>query len=618
MSSIDLYASFRKLEFFPSRGGDWGVLRHFTWFVVTSAGSAIERKTSENLPNQQICLVRCTIAIRYHRQSVTARDQFYKAHDMFASHFKNIIIALIIVYSLPVTASAGDLVPWTESLGQAQQLAKMSNKLIVVHFWDDNCPPCRFLEQEVYSQPIFGHTLSQHYIPVKIKVSASPDIARHFQVSQWPTDVMLRPDGEVLHRMVSPRKINEYLRILTEVAWRSSDSLRTAGIDSPGYADGQQPANSVSGMGGHQGMQLQMELERVRKQEQSMQNQFAIKTPSAASSSDGAPGSSDVVPGASAATSSPVVPGQAHGRTASKMPKVEEFKDFVIPAEGPRGKQIVDTLEPRVINNQFVQANESHPAASPVLTQETATRNADAPMLVENKFIGAKSDETTMDATNTNRLLSKQMNALTQRANTTTQPAISQAAAMQGNADKQILAHTASNVADSATGDAQTKLHSGLNPAAGPSLSRPASRSHASYTIGPLPPNSSVESEPSIQLAMDGYCPVALLDREDWVRGDRRWGAHHRGQTYLFHSAAAQQRFLSDPDRFSPALAGFDPIVFVEQNRYEMGERAHGVRYKGQMFLFETEQNLKKFWSAPWKYSQVVHQAMGTGQTIRR
>ena len=37
-------------------------------------------------------------------------------------------------------------------------------------------------------------------------------------------------------------------------------------------------------------------------------------------------------------------------------------------------------------------------------------------------------------------------------------------------------------------------------------------------------------------LGMDGYCPVHLTESQQWQRGDVRWGAIHRGRTYLFVS----------------------------------------------------------------------------------
>ncbi|MDA8041990.1 MAG: thioredoxin family protein, partial [Pirellulales bacterium] len=38
----------------------------------------------------------------------------------------------------------------------------------------------------------------------------------------------------------------------------------------------------------------------------------------------------------------------------------------------------------------------------------------------------------------------------------------------------------------------------------------------------------------TMPLGLEGYCPVALMETGSWVEGQARWGARHRGRTYLF------------------------------------------------------------------------------------
>jgi YHS domain-containing protein len=110
--------------------------------------------------------------------------------------------------------------------------------------------------------------------------------------------------------------------------------------------------------------------------------------------------------------------------------------------------------------------------------------------------------------------------------------------------------------------------------------------------------------------AMDGFCPVTLLEQERWVKGDPRWGAVHRGCTYLFLSQQHQQRFLSDPDRYSPVLSGFDPAHYVDRGELVPGQRAHGMWFRGKTYLFADEQSLDRFAQAPEFYAQRAHEIM--------
>jgi YHS domain-containing protein/thioredoxin-related protein len=110
--------------------------------------------------------------------------------------------------------------------------------------------------------------------------------------------------------------------------------------------------------------------------------------------------------------------------------------------------------------------------------------------------------------------------------------------------------------------------------------------------------------------AMDGFCPVTLLEQERWVKGDPRWGAVHRGCVYLFLSQQHQQRFLSDPDRYSPVLSGFDPARYIDRGDLVAGQRAHGMWFRGKTYLFADEQSLDRFSRAPEFYAQRAHEIM--------
>ena len=97
-----------------------------------------------------------------------------------------------------------------------------------------------------------------------------------------------------------------------------------------------------------------------------------------------------------------------------------------------------------------------------------------------------------------------------------------------------------------------------------------------------------------------------------WVPGDVKWGAIHRGRTYLFVGEAEQQQFLANPDKFSPVLSGADAVIAVDQRQRIEGRREHGLEYNGQFYLFSTEASLQQFSSNPERYAEGVRQAVGT------
>ncbi len=126
-------------------------------------------------------------------------------------------------------------------------------------------------------------------------------------------------------------------------------------------------------------------------------------------------------------------------------------------------------------------------------------------------------------------------------------------------------------------------------------VSRPYAASQRS--TGQLPPGNP-------PLGLDGYCPVQLADRKEaWTSGDRRWGAIHRGRTYLFAGPDQQRRFLTDPDRYAPVLSGNDVVAAVERNRIVAGHRKHGLFFGDRIFLFADEPSLAQFSKNPDYYA---------------
>jgi len=98
------------------------------------------------------------------------------------------------------------------------------------------------------------------------------------------------------------------------------------------------------------------------------------------------------------------------------------------------------------------------------------------------------------------------------------------------------------------------------------------------------------------------------------VDGKKEIGCVHRDRVYLFTTAAHREAFLADPDRMSPLLAGFDPVIFEETGKLIEGEEKFGT-FMGQkpnqrIVLFKTADTRERFQKEPSKYLNVVRTAM--------
>jgi len=138
----------------------------------------------------------------------------------------------------------------------------------------------------------------------------------------------------------------------------------------------------------------------------------------------------------------------------------------------------------------------------------------------------------------------------------------------------------------------------------------PPPQATAQPPLGP-PQNNVVAPAPTGNpaLGMDGFCPVSLSEKQQWVRGDARWGANHRGRTYLFAGPEEQRRFFADPDRYAPVALGNDVVLATEQGQAVPGMREHGVFFGNRVYLFSSEASLEKFARNPGAYSNQALEA---------
>ena len=134
---------------------------------------------------------------------------------------------------------------------------------------------------------------------------------------------------------------------------------------------------------------------------------------------------------------------------------------------------------------------------------------------------------------------------------------------------------------------------------------KPAQATYASQAAG-IDDLEETPPQKTMPLGLEGYCPVALMETGNWVEGQARWGARHRGRTYLFSGLEQQQTFLSDPDRYSPALSGDDPVAAIDSGKTSAGQRRYGVTYQKRIYLFESPETRAAFAANPQRYTSRV------------
>jgi len=123
--------------------------------------------------------------------------------------------------SVAPSRSAAEI-PWRTELTTAHAEAKAQNKLLLLHFYSDNCVWCDRLEAGAFQSPQLASALAQGFVPVKIHAGKSPELAKMFNVAKFPTDVVVTTTGQSLTHSVSPQDPNRYIAMLAQAAAQTS------------------------------------------------------------------------------------------------------------------------------------------------------------------------------------------------------------------------------------------------------------------------------------------------------------------------------------------------------------------------------------------------------------
>ena len=148
----------------------------------------------------------------------------------------NLQRCFVLFFSACMTTSllAADLIHWAPDIETARQAAVAQNKLMLIHFWTPDCPPCKTVDRQVFPTPSVAQAVHENFVPLKVNAYEHADLRLQFQVDRWPTDVIATADGQIVHKMVTPLDPHTYVRQLAAIA--AAQNPRP--VNSSPWADG--------------------------------------------------------------------------------------------------------------------------------------------------------------------------------------------------------------------------------------------------------------------------------------------------------------------------------------------------------------------------------------------
>ena len=139
------------------------------------------------------------------------------------------------------------------------------------------------------------------------------------------------------------------------------------------------------------------------------------------------------------------------------------------------------------------------------------------------------------------------------------------------------------------------------------------------------PPAGSAERvQKRVPPALEGYCPVSILDMKEWIKGDPAHRVLHDGRAYLFAGEKGKRMFQANPAKYVPALGGDCVVALVKLGKRVPGNIRHASFHDGRLFLFANADAHKMFQAEPVAYANADLALGGTcpvclvnaGQTI--
>jgi uncharacterized protein YyaL (SSP411 family) len=131
---------------------------------------------------------------------------------------KKLVMLSLMAFTLFAFEWAGK-VNWALSYDLAKQIAKKEHKLIMVDIALTNCPPCRYLAQNVYTNDKVANYINKHFVPVFYladKDNIPIDVQNYFTGST-PTILFIKPNGELFYSFIGARPPQTFLKILEDV-----------------------------------------------------------------------------------------------------------------------------------------------------------------------------------------------------------------------------------------------------------------------------------------------------------------------------------------------------------------------------------------------------------------
>lgn len=125
---------------------------------------------------------------------------------------KSAFITIFIGITSPILA----LPNWHRSFDQGMQASAQRGKPMIVDFYTDWCGWCKKLDKDVFQSNEFDQ-ISKNFICIKVDCDQDKKTPQKYKVSGYPTIGILKPNGELIEKVVGYRDKKQLMTLLNQV-----------------------------------------------------------------------------------------------------------------------------------------------------------------------------------------------------------------------------------------------------------------------------------------------------------------------------------------------------------------------------------------------------------------
>lgn len=118
------------------------------------------------------------------------------------------------------------VINWIHKYGTARRTGTKKQKPVMLFLTMDGCLHCRRMDHTVFSDSRIATGLNQKFVPARLKLERTSQLAQDLKVTVFPTTVFIAPDGKILDYVRGYLPSQKFRHHMDQVSKNQTASLR--------------------------------------------------------------------------------------------------------------------------------------------------------------------------------------------------------------------------------------------------------------------------------------------------------------------------------------------------------------------------------------------------------